>query len=658
MRLTLTHPPLDDPTLPYHSTAYLAGHLMHNGFHDVEIRDTNVEFVNWALEEEVFASFHDQAQGLRASLERKPSRGFEEQERYFTIWAQPEIYYPQLQKAVRGMREMEPFLDWREYRDNVNILLRYFGFLGALAYPAEISNFRQMSRGRFSSYNLNDLFDADLGRQVCLPFARYLEERLAYDGRLRETDVLGISVVYDHQLFHALHFARWWKSRWPERPVLMGGTAISQLYKYLKDTGAIRRFFELCDGLVVGEGETASCQLADRDYDVAGARDIRNLITFDSATSELHLPSCVHYENVRTLGRPKYDYDWDLYLAPARGINYAPTRGCYWNRCTFCDYGLNTDKPTSPWREREVPEVIEDLREAVEHDGVRYVYFAVDVMSPSYLGRLSDAILDSGLDIRWSAELRMEKVFSRDRCRQMAKAGCVCVSFGMESGSQKILDLIDKGTRVEYMGATMQHFAESDIAVQLMTFEGFPGESPEEKQQTIRFIEEHDPFWAAGGLGTFLLTGTAIVAKDPERFGVRLVETEDADIARAITFELENGERETVDPGEALESRLTEDLDGSFDSDGGVFPAVLGRPWAGGTDTLHTMIYYRHHGRFFFREHRPRGKGLDVKAHRDETLLSAKLFLPGHLRSSPFDVSRLIENRQDLARHLTELAKV
>jgi len=51
MRLTLVHPPFDDPTLPYHSTAYLTGHLMHTGFHEVATRDLNIEFINYALEE-------------------------------------------------------------------------------------------------------------------------------------------------------------------------------------------------------------------------------------------------------------------------------------------------------------------------------------------------------------------------------------------------------------------------------------------------------------------------------------------------------------------------------------------------------------------------------------------------------------------------------
>src|SRR5258708_19684875 len=95
-------------------------------------------------------------------------------------------------------------------------------------------------------------------------------------------------------------------------------------------------------------------------------------------------------------------------------------------------------------------------------------------MAPGYLERLSDGILDAGLDIRWSAELRMEKIFLPDRCKKMAESGCVCVSFGMESGNQRVLDLIDKGTKVQYMCQTMTNFAQPGRAVQLLPFQHFP----------------------------------------------------------------------------------------------------------------------------------------------------------------------------------------
>jgi len=645
MKITLMHPPLDDPTLPYHANAYLKGHLLHNGFANVSMRDINVEFVNYCMEEPVVECFYAEGERRLGDLGRRNTLSFREQEEFYALWTTNRIPGSVIQQVARNFRDEKAFLDFETYLESVRRMNRYFHFLGALSYPAEITNFKQMSRSRYSMYNLRDLFDQNLREKICYPFMRFFEERLCLDEELAATDCFGISIVYDHQVAHALTLAGLLRKVWPEKMLLLGGTSISQIYKHLKDKSQLRHFFSLCDAIVVGEGETAICEIADSEGSLA-SKKIPNTITYDALKDEVLLPTYIHYENVPVLGKPVYDYSWDLYLSPARGINYAPTRGCYWNRCTFCDYGLNTDRPTSPWRERPIDRVITDLADACEAEGIRYVYFAVDVMAPSYLERLSDAIVDAGLDIRWSAELRMEKIFSRKRCQKMADGGCVCVSFGMESGNQRILDLIDKGTKVSYMAETMKNFAESGIAVQLMAFTDFPTETEAERGETFKFIEKNKDFWSTGGMGIFLLTGTSMIAKDPAKFGITLIDTADADVARALAYR--------VDAESERKILSTEDSDASFDESGGAFPRVLGRPWAGGTDTLHSMIYYFNYGRAFFRDH-PIGADFSESEQAPLELEDCVITVSGRLSESAFDIGTILENRAAYGGQIAEM---
>ena len=649
MKITLIHPPLDDPTIPYHSLAYLAGHLKHNGFNDFTVRDVNIEFVNYCFEPENINSFYEEGEERLVDLAKLDSLNFYEQESYISLWSHKRVSEAALREAVRGLREREAFLDYRNYQKSVDVILEYFAFLGMLSYPSEFEHFRQMSRAKFSIYHLDDLLSTKLNADICRLFGRFFDERLTRDPVFMETDCFGISMVYDHQLMHAIYLARALKERWPDKRIIFGGTAISQLFKYLKDKTQIRRFFTLCDAIIAGEGETAICEIAAIGKDFPRKAEVANLITYDSTRAEVVFPKRTHYEDLKSLGRPLYDYPWDLYLAPARGINYAPTRGCYWNRCTFCDYGLNTEMPTSPWRERKIEQVIQDLRQTCEEHGVKYVYFAVDVMAPSYIERLSDAILDAGLDIRWSAEMRMEKIFLPERCRKMAKSGCVCISFGMESGNQRILDLIDKGTRINYMAATMKNFSAAGVAVQLMAFTDFPTETPEEKKETFDFVQDNKDYWSTGGMGAFLLTGTSIIARDPQKFGIRLIETEDADVARAIAYKLDKETDRKV--------LLTEESDASFDEDGGIFPRVLGRPWAGGTDSLHTMIYYDAYNQTFFKEHRISDPATN-KPESDEELLRSMISVPGKLSESCLDIGKMISHRKAYLEHIEKLLLV
>lgn len=649
MKMTLMHPPLDDPTMPYHSMAYLAGHLAHNGFTDVSMRDINVEFVNYCLEKKSVHAFYEESELRIGQLEGRTQLSFREQEQYYALWIQKQFDEDALKQAVEGLRDKETFLDFPLYLKNVDVMLRYFSFIGALSYPSEIAHFRQMSRARYSVYNLNDLFSYELTEKMCYPFTRYLDERIASDQGFLDSDCFGISIIYDHQLSYALYMARFLKQKWPDKLVILGGTSISQLYKYLKDKTQMKRFFNVCDAIIVGEGETALCEIAASDGDFRKKTNFPNTITYNAERDQLRFPAQIHYEDVNSLGTPLFSYPWDLYLSPEPGISIAPTRGCYWNRCTFCDYGLNTDSPTSPWRERKIERVVDDIQKAQQREKIKYVYFAVDVMAPGYMERLCDAIVDAELDIRWSAELRMEKIFSVERCRKMVKSGCVCISFGMESGNQRVLDLIDKGTKVDYMAETMKNFASAGVAVQLMAFTDFPTETPAEKKETFDFVEINKEYWSTGGMGTFLLTGTAMIAKNPEKFGIKLLETKDVDVERAIAYR--------VDAETDREMLLTEDSDLSFDEGGGVFPKVLGRPWAGGTDSLHTMIYYDAHGREFFKEH-PLEDLLSDEHQMQEDILQCTLFIPGKVSESPFDISGIISNREYFLQNIRELLKV
>ena len=221
MKLTLMHPPLDDPTVPYHSTAYLKGHLAANGFHDVSMRDINIEYVNWLLRPDTVAKINDEASSLLASSRGAGTLGHETQEKYYGILAAGRSDPAEIERAASGMRSKDAFLDFPLYVKNLNTLTNYTHLLGALSYPAEHDGFMQMSRGRFSAAKMADLLDAELGGKVCLPFTRFFQHALVNDRALADSDLLGISIVYDHQLFHAFHFARMLRSQWPDKRVVL-----------------------------------------------------------------------------------------------------------------------------------------------------------------------------------------------------------------------------------------------------------------------------------------------------------------------------------------------------------------------------------------------------------------------------------------------------
>jgi hypothetical protein len=297
-------------------------------------------------------------------------------------------------------------------------------------------------------------------------------------------------------------------------------------------------------------------------------------------------PPRIAYENLDALPTPEYALLEDCgYFSPTPLVYYSPTRGCYWNRCTFCDYGLNFGTPTSPWRQRKLETVVEDLREIAGRS--RFVYLSVDVLAPATIVKLARALADGGIEVRWGAEVRLERHFDADACRTLRQSGCVGISVGFESGCQRVLDAIDKGTRLSDIAATLGHFHDNDIAVQMMGFTGFPSETAAEALESVAFLELHRDDWTVAGLGEFILTPGAIVAMRPADFGI--VEHgpyANDDIARILRFReatpVSTAERETIDASKKTLKRQ------NFD-----------RPFAGGIDAPHSLFYYERYGTAF-----------------------------------------------------------
>src|SRR5438270_1305346 len=104
MKIALVHPPLDDPTIPYHSTAYLCGQLLHNGFDQVSTRDLNIEFMNYCLEENVVNAFQGEIDLRLKNFEAKSRLPFVEQEEFYSLWSASRPGPAAIQQAVSNLR--------------------------------------------------------------------------------------------------------------------------------------------------------------------------------------------------------------------------------------------------------------------------------------------------------------------------------------------------------------------------------------------------------------------------------------------------------------------------------------------------------------------------------------------------------------------------
>ena len=412
----------------------------------------------------------------------------------------------------------------------------------------------------------------------------------------------GITAPYSANLVPAMALFEAVANVFPGLPRVAGGTAIADVYKYRRDAGTLASFSAHCDYFYVGEAENGVVQFADflRGAILEPPRQAVRLADGGPEPGRHRYVALTDHDAAKgkftpydwLANPPVYDWiDWPLYLSPERRINYAPVRGCFWNKCTFCDYGLNEDGPTAPYRLMDVNVALKHLRDLAAA-GVRHVYLAADAVPPAFLDKFADGLLALGLDISWSCQLFLTKNFTPDMIAKLERSGMAIASFGLESGSAAVLANMGKGTdRVDrVLHPVLAAFRNSSIGLQPLYFYGFPGETAADRQDTVNLLLSYaDLFSPVSRAGMFGLMAGSMMARSPEKYGLRDVRPVDGeDIIWELDFRTDNPEHVgCAREAEAYNRQVP-------------FSARFERPWAGGVDTFHSQLFVERFGRGVF----------------------------------------------------------
>lgn len=168
-------------------------------------------------------------------------------------------------------------------------------------------------------------------------------------------------------------------------------------------------------------------------------------------------------------------------------------RGCPFN-CVYCEtrrlWG-QTCRAFSPQR------VIDEIKHLVANYGTKGIYFVGDnfTINKKRTIELCELIKKSKLDIEWVCDTRADMI-SRNLLQAMKEAGCRTIWFGVESGSPRILEKINKGITNEQTIQAFKLCREVGIQIASSFMMGIPGETLEDMENTYKFAKKLDPDWA------------------------------------------------------------------------------------------------------------------------------------------------------------------
>ncbi|WP_159974512.1 B12-binding domain-containing radical SAM protein [Roseobacter cerasinus] len=268
-------------------------------------------------------------------------------------------------------------------------------------------------------------------------------------------------------------------------PVLVGGPMFN-----LEDVAEAWRYLPGVSAVVGAEVDRALPDIVRTLLDGGDLTEHPGVVVPDGRPMRKALP----LRNLDDAPVPDFtDFPWDRY--PVRIVPLMTGRGCQWDKCLFCSDVISASGRT--FRTRSVESVLLEMQEQSDRHSTTNFLF-LDLKLNSWPGMIRGIARDIGRYVRgaeWIGTVHVDRRSDNGLSRQdldiAVEGGMRRVSFGLESGSQRLLDAMQKGSDVERNAQFIRDAHSAGLSVRCTMFRGFPGETAEDMEATVRFLEEH-----------------------------------------------------------------------------------------------------------------------------------------------------------------------
>ncbi len=330
------------------------------------------------------------------------------------------------------------------------------------------------------------ILDAHVLRMTPSQIVSYLEDY--------KPDLLGLTFTTENR-FEAFRTAALARNTLPRSHICGGGPHASLA---AEDTlEGIRAF----DSMIIGEGELTLPELADALEAGGTDRDLSHVNGIVFRAGDGTLSRTAPRERIPELddipfparhlypSTEAYNFKFDV---PGKGLlqfsNLMTSRGCPAN-CNFCATPKTWGRKV---RMRSPENIMAEIDEMVEKYGAEALWFFDDTFnsSPKRVEKLCRLLKERQYNLPWFCEVRVD-FLSRDLLETMKDAGCYTIGFGVESGSQRILDdVIGKNLKLEKVHQAYEWCREVDVIANPFFIISHPTETWDEARQTLDMIRD------------------------------------------------------------------------------------------------------------------------------------------------------------------------
>ena len=168
-------------------------------------------------------------------------------------------------------------------------------------------------------------------------------------------------------------------------------------------------------------------------------------------------------------------------------LNMATTRGCPF-KCNWCAKPIYGNRYNSRSPEKVVDELVM-LKEKFNYD---HIWFCDDIfgLTPGWVNRFAELMAAKKLKLQYKIQSRADLLLQENYVADLARSGCETAWMGAESGSQKILDAMEKGTTIDQIREATRLLKRHKIKPAFFLQFGYPGETIDDIQLTIELLNE------------------------------------------------------------------------------------------------------------------------------------------------------------------------
>lgn len=283
------------------------------------------------------------------------------------------------------------------------------------------------------------------------------------------------------------------KEKRPDCRIVLGGAHCTALPE--------RTLIEIpeADVVCIGEGEQSMSEIVQADFH----SDIGNIkgICYRKNNEIIKTEKRPFIKDLDTLPPPARHLlpmeKYHLTASRVSGEAYCPTiivaRGCPFS-CTYCSRTFGRT-----FRAHSVNRIVDEVNSLITDYNISQINIEADTLTANkkFIKDLCTAFIKKGINnkIKWTCESRVDTV-NKEILFLMKKAGCWQISYGVETGNQRLLDLINKSVSLEQIESVFKLTKKVGISIRGFFMLGLPTETRKESMATIEFAKKLDPLWA------------------------------------------------------------------------------------------------------------------------------------------------------------------